>query len=64
MTINRVPFVENKSINLVWTKPDVMLFSPIPGIGFHIMEESGKDPYFDILDLYNSIPKLWNIEND
>jgi hypothetical protein len=59
LTNQKADWVENKSINLVWNKPDVMLFSPIPGLAFHIMEESGKDPYIDIDDLWNSIPQLW-----
>ena len=60
LTNQRADWVENKSINLVWNKPDVMLFSPIPGLGFHIMDASGKDPYIDINELWESIPKLWN----
>ena len=36
-----------------------MLFSPIPGLGFHIMDASGKDPYIDIQELWESVPKLW-----
>jgi hypothetical protein len=59
LTAQRADWVEDKSINLVWTKPDVMLFSPIPGLAFHIMEESGKDPYLDFEALWNSIPELW-----
>lgn len=59
LTAQRADWVEDKSINLVWNKPDVMLFSPIPGLGFHIMEESGKDPYFDFDALWNSVPCLW-----
>jgi hypothetical protein len=58
-TINKEDWVENRSINQIWQQPDVMLFSPIPGLGFHIMDESGKDPYFDIDALWNSVPKLW-----
>lgn len=56
-------WAENKSINLVWLKEDVALFSPIPGLGFHIMDESGKDPYFDIDELWNNTPHLWKIDN-
>ena len=59
MTINKEDYVENKSINLVWQQEDVILMSPIPGLAFHIMDESGKDPYVDIDELWNSIPKLW-----
>lgn len=51
---------ENETINQVWIKDDVMLFSPIPSLAMHIMEESGKDPYIDFDQLWNSIPKLWN----
>jgi len=50
---------ENASINQVWNKSDVLLFSPIPGLGFHIMDESGKDPYIDMEEFWDSIPKLW-----
>jgi galactosyl transferase GMA12/MNN10 family len=59
MTVNKESYVENKSINLVWEKEDVALVSPIPGLAFHIMDESGKDPYIDIDELWNSVPKLW-----
>jgi glycosyltransferase involved in cell wall biosynthesis len=59
LTEKGADYVENKSINLVWNKEDVALFSPIPGLAFHIMDESGKDPYIDIDELWNSIPKLW-----
>jgi hypothetical protein len=51
---------ENDTINRVWNKDDVMLFSPIPGIALHITGESGKDPYIDFDQLWNSTPKLWN----
>jgi len=50
---------ENQTINLVWNKPDVMLFSPIPSLAQHIMTEDGKDPYIDIEELWDSVPKLW-----
>lgn len=59
LTTQRADWVENKSINLVWNKPDVMLFSPIPGLALHIMDESGKDPYIDFDALWTSIPALW-----
>jgi galactosyl transferase GMA12/MNN10 family len=59
LTAQRADWVENKSINLVWNKPDVMLFSPIPGLAFHIMDESGMDPYEDIVALWDSVPHLW-----
>ncbi len=59
LTEQRADWVENKSINLVWNKEDVALFSPIPGLAFHIMDESGKDPYIDIDELWNSVPQLW-----
>lgn len=59
LTLAKAPWVENKSINLVWNNPDVMLFSPIPGLGFHIMDESGRDPYIDIVSLWDSVPRLW-----
>jgi glycosyltransferase involved in cell wall biosynthesis len=63
LTNQKADWVENKSINLVWSKPDVSLFSPIPGLAFHIMEESGKDPYIDIDELWNSVPQLWKSNN-
>ena len=59
MTTDREDWVENKSINLVWQKSDVSLFSPIPSLAFHIMDESGRDPYANINDLWDSIPNLW-----
>lgn len=59
LTKQRADWVENKTINQVWNKPDVLLFSPIPGLAFHIMDESGKDPYIDVDELYNSVPTLW-----
>jgi hypothetical protein len=59
LTTQRADWVENRSINLVWTKPDVMLFSPIPGLALHLMDESGKDPYIDFDAFWNSIPELW-----
>jgi hypothetical protein len=63
LTRERADWVEDKSINLVWNKPDVLLFSPIPGLAFHIMDESGKDPYLNFEELWDSIPKLWKKEN-
>lgn len=59
LTAMKADWVEDKSINLIWNKPDIMLFSPIPGLAFHIMEESGKDPYLDFDALWNSVPELW-----
>jgi len=59
LTNQRADWVEDKSINMVWNQPDVMLFSPIPGLAFHIMDESGKDPYVDIDNIWNNVPKLW-----
>jgi glycosyltransferase involved in cell wall biosynthesis len=50
---------ENETINQVWNKPDVMLFSPIPSLALHLMEESGKDPYIDFDALWASVPQLW-----
>lgn len=63
LTAQKADYVENKSINLVWNKDDVTLFSPIPGLGFHIMDDSGKDPYIDIDELWNSVPQLWKTTN-
>lgn len=59
LTQARADWVEDKSINMVWNQPDVMLFSPIPGLAFHIMDASGKDPYLDFDALWNSTPELW-----
>jgi len=59
LTLRKADWVENQSINLVWNKPDVMLFSPIPGLAFHIMDESGKDPYLDFNNLWDNTPALW-----
>ena len=59
LTDQKADYVENKSINLVWNKDDVALFSPIPGLAFHIMDETGKDPYIDINELWDSVPQLW-----
>lgn len=50
---------ENETINQVWAKDDVMLFSPIPSLALHLMEEAGKDPYIDWAALWDSVPKLW-----
>lgn len=63
MTVNKEGWVEDNTINKIWNQDDVMLFSPIPGLGFHIMDKSGKDPYIDIMSIWNSIPKLWIKEN-
>lgn len=63
LTEKKIDYVENKSINLVWNKDNVALFSPIPGLAFHIMDESGKDPYIDIDGLWNGIPQLWKDSN-
>ena len=62
MTNNREDWVEQKSINKLWLQEDVMLFSPIPGVAFHIMDESGKDPYIDIMKIWNTVPQLWKTE--
>jgi hypothetical protein len=59
LTNQKADWVEDKSINLVWNKTDVMLFSPIPGLAFHIMDESGKDPYLDFDALWSNTPELW-----
>jgi hypothetical protein len=50
---------EDETVNKVWQKPDVMMFSPIPTLALHIMDADGKDPYIDVDQLWNSIPKLW-----
>ena len=59
LTAQRADWVEDKSINMVWNKPDIMLFSPIPSLALHLMDESGKDPYINVEELWNSIPRLW-----
>lgn len=59
LTAARADWVEDKTINLVWNKDDVMLFSPIPGLALHIMDESGRDPYIDIEELWDNVPELW-----
>ena len=59
LTRQRADWVEDKTINLVWNKPDVMLFSPIPGLALHIMDESGMDPYIDVATLWDNVPELW-----
>jgi hypothetical protein len=59
LTKARADWVEDKSINKVWQSDGVMLFSPIPGLAFHIMDPSGKDPYLDFDALWNSTPGLW-----
>jgi hypothetical protein len=59
LTTEKADWVEDKTINQVWNKVDVMLFSPIPGLAFHIMDPSGKDPYLDFDALWNSTPELW-----
>lgn len=55
---------ENETINQVWAKEDVMLFSPIPSLAQHLMEPGGEDPYIDWQALWDSIPKLWLNQND
>lgn len=62
LTARKADWVENQSINLVWQKDDVALFSPIPGLAFHIMEDSGIDPYEDIVALWDSVPRLWQAD--
>lgn len=59
LTEQRADWVEDKSINLVWRKNDVMLFSPIPSLALHLMDESGKDPYIDFDALWDNVPTLW-----
>jgi len=59
LTHMKADWVEDKTINLVWNKEDVILFSPIPGLALHIMDESGKDPYIDVSELWNNIPEFW-----
>ena len=63
LTEQQADWVEDKSINLVWRKDDVMLFSPIPSLALHIMDPSGKDPYIDFDALWNSVPELWRVND-
>jgi len=50
---------ENQTINQVWNKEDVMMFSPIPSLSLHVSIQKLKDPYIDFDKLWNSIPQLW-----
>jgi glycosyltransferase involved in cell wall biosynthesis len=59
LTIANQGWVEDRSINQIWSQEAVMLFSPIPGVAFHIMGEDGRDPYFNIDALWDSVPQLW-----
>ena len=59
LTKARADWVEDKSINNVWKQEGTMLFSPIPGLAFHIMDPSGKDVDLDFDALWNSTPELW-----
>jgi len=54
--MGKIDWAEDKTINQVWNKEDVLVFSPIPSLAFHIMDESGKDPYENIEKLWDSIP--------
>ena len=62
LTTQKAPWVEDNSINKVWNQPDVMLFSPIPTLAFHVSDPTCKDPYIDAMDVYNAVPKLWITE--
>jgi glycosyltransferase involved in cell wall biosynthesis len=57
--LHKTDWVEDKTINQVWNKEDVMLFSPIPSLALHLMDESGKDPYINFEEFWDSVPKLW-----
>ena len=59
LTTEGADWVENNSINKVWSKDDVALFSPIPSLALHLMDESGKDPYIDVEGLWYNVPELW-----
>lgn len=50
---------EDETINKVWNKDDVMLFSPIPSLALHVSDPSTKDPYINFENFWNSIPELW-----
>ena len=54
---------ENHTINQVWNKPDVLLFCPIKSHAMHIAGEDCKDPYVDVEELWNSVPRFW-IKNE
>ena len=56
--MGKIDWAEDKSINQVWNKEDVLVFSPIPSLALHIMEVSGKDPFINTEELWDSIPDL------
>jgi hypothetical protein len=60
LTRAQADWVEDKTINLVWIKDDVILVSPIPGLALHIMGEDGIDPYINVSQLWDNVPDLWN----
>lgn len=63
LTRKKADWVEDKTINLVWNKEDVLLFSPIPSLALHIMDPSGVDPYIDVAKLWDEVPELWSMTN-
>lgn len=56
--MGKIDWAEDKTINQVWSKPDVMVFSPIPSLAQHIMDESGKDPFINFEALWDNTPDL------
>jgi len=60
LTRAHADWVEDKTINLVWVKDDVILVSPIPGLALHIVGEDGIDPYINVSQLWDNIPDLWD----
>jgi len=55
---------EDEHINRVWSKPDVMMFSPIPSVALHLADEMSRDPYLDIDQLWDSVPELWRTDHE
>jgi hypothetical protein len=45
--------MEDRTINQLWQKQNVALFTPIPSLALHMQFDSEKDPYIDW-------EKLWN----
>lgn len=59
LTTAKADYVEDQTINRVWLEEGVKLFSPIPGLAFHISTPDSADPYLDFQQLWNSTPELW-----
>jgi len=48
--------MEDRTINQLWQKRGLMLFTPIPSLALHMQFETEKDPYIDW-------EKMWNENN-